>query len=131
MAGTASRNSFTLGVATPGPADDRDPFGEPCPIHDSIFQAVPALETFATWFERQYDTALHADFHATLTDAMLVLRTAEMMIRMKRRCDTLAPQEPAPAAAIAAAPQQSAASAAATHAAPEISSDTGTPLEFY
>ena len=100
-------------------------------FHDAIFQAVPALETFITWFEQQYDTALHADFHATLTDAMLVLRTAEMMIRMKRRCDTLAPQDPAPAAALATTPQQSAASAAATNAAPEISGATGTPLEFY
>ena len=100
-------------------------------FHDAIFQAVPALETFITWFEHQYDTTLHADFHATLTDAMLVLRTAEMMIRMKRRCDALAPQEPVPAAALAAEPQPSAASAAASHAAPEISSATGTPLEFY
>ena len=110
------------------------------PSHDAIFQAVPALETFTEWFVRQYDTGLHSDFYATLIDAMLVLRTAEMMIRMKRRCDTLALTNPAAAAHMPAASSQPTAASSSqppaasedhTNASPETSSATGTPLEFY
>ena len=109
------------------------------PYVDSIFNAIPALDSFTTWFTQNYDTALHAEFHEVLLDSMLLFRSAENILRMKRRFRALSPQEPlhdpvavdepAPAA-LPAADVPAADEPAVTNPASAPSS-TGTTLEFY
>jgi len=106
---------------------------------DSIFNAIPALDSFTTWFTQNYDTSLHSEFHEVLLDSMLLFRSAEVILRMKRRFRALSPQEPlqdpiATAAPALAAPPHANIPAAAEPSAtnpPTTSSSTGTTLEFY
>ena len=63
---------------------------------DGIFNAIPALDAFTAWFTENYDTELHSEFYAVLTDSMLLFRSAEIILRMKRRFGALSPQEPVP-----------------------------------
>ena len=109
------------------------------PYVDGIFNAVPGLDSFTTWFTENYDTALHAEFHAVFMDSMLLFRSAENILRMKRRFRALSPQEPLhdpiavdePAqAALPTADVPAADEPAATNPASAPSS-TGTTLEFY
>ena len=99
--------------------------------HEAILQAIPALEAFQTWFTQGYDTNLHKDFNAVLIDALLLFRSVEVLIRMKRRFRAIAPRasftgpidldaEDEHPPANDDAPQAAAAS-----------SSTGTTLEFY
>ena len=54
-----------------------------------IAPAIQALESFRDWFVLSYDPRVHADLHALLADALLIFRTAEAILRLKRRCQTL------------------------------------------
>ena len=96
--------------------------------HTSIFQAIPALEAFHTWFTQAYDTSLHNEFNVVLLDAMLLLRSVETLIRMKLRFRTARPHGPLadpidldedPAPEVVTAEQQ-----------PAASSSTGSTLEW-
>ena len=98
--------------------------------HDSILQAIPALEAFQAWFIQGYDTTLHKDFNAVLIDALLLFRSVEVLIRMKRRFRTIAPQGPLTEPIDLDAENEH---PPATDGAPQAaaSSSTGTTLEFY
>ena len=101
--------------------------------HDSILQAIPALEAFQEWFIQGYDTTSHSDFHAVLIDALLLFRSAEVLIRMKRRFRTIAPQGPI-TDPIDLDEEDSQPAAAATPSDGHLaaaSSSTGTTLEYY
>lgn len=106
---------------------------------DGIINAIPALDAFTTWFTANYDTNLHAEYYAVLTDSMLLLRTAETLLRMKRRFGTLDAPLTAPDPVVADVPATSPAPTAAS-ATPAIedstndvaaSSSTGTILTWY
>ena len=98
--------------------------------HDGILQAIPALEAFQAWFIQGYDTTLHKDFNAVLIDALLLFRSIEVLMRMKRRFRTIAPQGPLTEPIDLDAENEH---PPATDGAPQAaaSSSTGTTLEFY
>ena len=81
-----------------------------------VLQAITPLEHFHQWFISEYDIVLHAEFNEMLIDSLLLFRTVETMLRMKRRLQTLLPPPADTAAAPPAEAPTTAASAAATAA---------------
>ena len=58
------------------------------PYTQCIFDAIRALESFKDWFMEMYDVVdvvLHGEFYALLTDALLIFRSAETLLRLKHR----------------------------------------------
>ena len=81
-----------------------------------VLQAIAPLEHFHQWFISEYDIVLHAEFNEMLIDSLLLFRTVETMLRMKRRLQTLLPPPADTAAAPPAETPATAASAASTAA---------------
>ena len=101
--------------------------------HDSIFQAIPALEAFHSWFTQAYDTTLHNDFNVVILDAKLLLRSAEALICMKVRFRTLQPtgSSAGPIDLDSEAPTAAPAATPSPDPQPAASSTSRTTLEWY
>jgi len=101
--------------------------------HNSILQAIPALEAFHSWFTQSYDTSLHHDFNVVVLDAKLLLRSAEALIRMKGRFRALQPTGPSadPIDLDEDAPNATSAATPSPDTQPSASSTSRTTLEWY
>ena len=54
-------------------------------FHDAVLNAIPEVQQLQEWFAEHYDVGVHNAFNSMLTDALLLFRTAEALIRVKLR----------------------------------------------
>ena len=60
-----------------------------------VLAAIEPLERLHQWFIDEYDPLLHADFDSMLKDSILIYRSIESTLRMKRRLTALLPSQAA------------------------------------